>query len=62
MKLRTVKLYSLALMTAELVSFTVWRRAKIAFGLVVYRIPCQCPALAWPFVVINRKVCSAELE
>ncbi len=49
-------------MTAELVSFTVWRRAKIAFGLVVYRIPCQCPALAWPFVVINRKVCSAELE
>ncbi len=23
-----------------------------------YRIPCQCWALAWPFVVIKRKVCS----
>ncbi len=34
----------------------------MAFGLVLYRVPCQCRALAWPFVVINRKVCSAELE
>ncbi len=42
--------------------FSVWRRAEIAFGLVLYRVPCQCRALAWPFIVINRKVCSAELE
>ncbi len=42
--------------------FTVWRRAEIAFGLVLYHVPCQCRALAWPFIVINRKVCSAELE
>ncbi len=39
----------------------VWRRAEIALGLVLYRVPCQCRALAWPFFVINRKVCSAEL-
>ncbi len=45
-----------------LVLFTVWRRAEIAFGLVLYRVPCQCEMLAWPFNVINRKVCSAELE
>ncbi len=32
------------------------------FGLVLYRVPCQYWALAWPFIVINRKVCSAELE
>ncbi len=35
---------------------------EIAFGLVLYRVPCQCRALAWPFIVINWKVCSAELE
>ncbi len=35
--------------------FTVWRRAEIAFGLVLYRVPCQCRAVAWPFIVINRK-------
>jgi len=40
----------------------VWRRAEIALGLVLYRAPCQCRALAWSFIVINRKVCSAELE
>ncbi len=38
------------------------RRAEIAFGLVLYCVPCQCRALAWPFIVINRKACSAELE
>ncbi len=38
------------------------RRAEITFGLVLYRVSCQCRALAWPFIVINRKVCSAELE
>ncbi len=42
--------------------FIVWRRAEIAFGLVLYRVPFQCRALAWPFIVINRKLCSAELE
>ncbi len=42
--------------------FTVWRRAEIAFGLVLYRVPCQCWVLAWAFIAINRKVCSAELE
>ncbi len=42
--------------------FAVWRRAEIAFGLVLYRVPCQCRALAWPFIVINWKVYSAELE
>ncbi len=25
-----------------LVLFTVWRRADIAFGLVLYRVSCQC--------------------
>ncbi len=40
----------------------MWRRAEIAFGLVLYRVPCQCRALARPFIVINRKLCSAELE
>ncbi len=40
----------------------VWRPAEIVFGLVLYRVPCQCRALAWPFSVINRKVCSAKLE
>ncbi len=43
-------------------SYNVWRRAEIALGLVLYRVPCQCRALAWSFIVINRKVCSAELE
>ncbi len=28
----------------------VWRRAEIALGLVLYRVPCQCRALAWPFL------------
>ncbi len=42
--------------------FTVWRRAEMAFGLILYHVSCQCRALAWPFIVINRKVCSAELE
>ncbi len=42
--------------------FCLLRRAEIAFGLVLYRVPCQCRALAWPFIVINRKLCSAELE
>ncbi len=42
--------------------FTVWRRAEMAFGLVLYHVSCQCRVLAWPFIVINRKVCSAELE
>ncbi len=46
----------------KLVLFIVWRRAEIGFGLVLYRVPCQCRALAWPFIVINRKLCSAELE
>ncbi len=32
-------------------------RSEIAFGLVLYRVPCQCRALAWPFIVINRKLC-----
>ncbi len=32
------------------------------FGLVLYHVPCQCQSLAWPFIVINRKLCSAELE
>ncbi len=45
-----------------LVLFTVWRRAEIVFGLVLYRVPCQCQELALTFIVINRKVCSAELE
>ncbi len=44
------------------VLFIVWRHAEMAFGLVLYRVPCQCRALAWPFIVINRKLCSAELE
>ncbi len=33
------------------VLFIVWRRAEIVFGLVLYRVPCQCRALAWPFIV-----------
>ncbi len=41
-----------------LVLFTVWRRAEIAFGLVLYRVPCQCRALAWPFIVIKENVFS----
>ncbi len=45
-----------------LVLFTVLRLAEIAFGLVLYRVPCQCCALAWPFVVINRKVCPDEFN
>ncbi len=48
--------------TFKSVLFIVWRRAEIAFGLVLYRVPCQCRPLAWPCFVINRKVCSAELE
>ncbi len=39
-----------------LVLFTVWRHAEIAFGLVLYRVPCQCRALAWPFIVIKENV------
>ncbi len=35
--------------------------AEIAFGLVLYRI-LPVSALAWPFVVINRKVCPAEFN
>ncbi len=31
--------------------------SRIAFGLVLYRVPCQCRALAWLFIVINRKLC-----
>ncbi len=38
----------------------VWRRAEMAFGLVLCRVPCQCRALAWSFIVINRKACSAS--
>ncbi len=30
--------------------------AEIAFGLVLYSIPCQCRALAWPFIVIKENV------
>ncbi len=26
--------------------FNVWRRAEIAFGLVLYHVPCQSRALA----------------
>ncbi len=33
----------------------MWRRADIAFGLVLYGVSCQCCALAWPFVVIKGK-------
>ncbi len=36
--------------------------SRYCIGLVLYRVACQCRALAWPFIVINRKVCSAELE
>ncbi len=36
---------------------TVIRRAEIAFGLILYRVPCQCRVLTWPFIVINRKLC-----
>ncbi len=28
----------------------------MAFGLVLYRVTCQCRALAWPFIVINKCV------
>ncbi len=38
----------------------MWRCAEIAFGLALYCVPCQCPALAWPFIVINRKVLKDE--
>ncbi len=34
------------------------RHAEIAFGLIRYRVPCQCRALAWPFVVIKGKCVS----
>ncbi len=34
----------------------------MAFDIVLYHVSCECRALAWPFIVINGKVCSAELE
>ncbi len=38
------------------------RRAEIMLDLVLYRVSCQVSALAWPLVVMNRKVYSAEFR
>ncbi len=45
-----------------LVLFTVLRHAEIAFGIVLCHVSCLCLRFAWPFVVINRKVYSAEFK
>ncbi len=38
-----------------LLNSTVFFSVKI----LLYRVPCQCRALSWPFVVINQEsVCS----
>ncbi len=34
------------------------KRRKIAFDLILYHVPCQCRALAWPFIVIKESVFS----
>ncbi len=34
------------------------RRAEITFDFILYHVPCQCRALAWPFIVIKESVFS----